>query len=482
MGDLMNVYKCKLIVALLPLLICRGSVSGQSAPAVTLPNIILIVADDLGNGDLGCYGQRKIATPNIDALAAKGMLFKQFYAGTSVCAPSRASLMTGLHTGHTPVRGNREVQPEGQFPLPAHTLTIASMLKQQGYVTGDFGKWGLGYVGSTGDPLKQGFDYFFGYNCQRQSHNYYPDHLWKQDQQVKFDLNRNDNFHDYAPDIIQRQARSFIRENRSKPFFLYLSYTLPHAALQVGDDSLFNAYKNKFNEQPVPVKEPWDGTGYAPQAYPHAAYATMVGKLDQYVGEVMKDVEENGLSPNTIVIFTSDNGPHKEGGNDPEFFNSNMGLRGFKRDLYEGGIRVPMIVSWPGTIKPGMKSEHVGAFWDLLPTFAALSKTTLREYTDGVSFLPELIGQRQQSHELLYWEFHEGGGSQAVRMDQWKGVRRQVVADANAPVELYDLKHDAAEKNDISKKYPEIIRRMRIVMEQQHVENENFPLFKKADQ
>jgi arylsulfatase A len=446
-----------------------------------LPNIVLIVADDLGYGDVGCYGQKKIKTPNIDALAANGMKFTQFYAGTSVCAPSRASLLTGLHTGHTAVRGNRELKPEGQFPLPSNAFTIAELLKKSGYVTGDFGKWGLGPVGSTGDPLNQGFDQFFGYNCQRQSHNYYPDHLWDQDKQVKYDGNTTNNFQVYAPEAIQKKALEFIAGNAAKPFFLYLSYTLPHAALQIKDTALFTEYKMAFNEQPVAVKTPWTGEGYAPQPYPRAAYATMVSTLDRYVGEVISELKNRGLDQNTIIIFTSDNGPHREGGNDPDFFNSNAGLRGYKRALYEGGIRSPLIVSWLPTIKKGSTSQHIGAFWDLMPTFAGITNYKLKEYTDGVSFLPELQGKKQPAHEFLYWEFHEEGGRQAIRMDQWKGVRQGVLNDPNSPIELFDLKKDPGEKSDLAKRFPEIIKSMRIVMDQQHVENDNFPLTKKKN-
>ncbi|MHA4843413.1 arylsulfatase [Flavitalea antarctica] len=450
----------------------------QDGTGNRLPNIVLIVADDLGNGDLGCYGQKKIKTPNIDALASNGMKFSRFYAGTSVCAPSRASLLTGLHTGHTAVRGNKELQPEGQFPLPSNAFTIAELLKKSGYVTGDFGKWGLGPVGSTGDPLKQGFDSFFGYNCQRQSHNYYPDHLWDQDRQVKFAGNSLNNFNVYAPDVIQEKALEFIARNAAKPFFLYLSYTLPHAALQVKDTATFDRYKANF---PVAVKTPWTGEGYAPQPYPRAAYATMVTTLDRYVGEVVNELKRRGLDQHTIIMFTSDNGPHREGGNDPDFFNSNMGFRGYKRDLYEGGIRTPLIVSWLPVIKKGSTSQHIGAFWDILPTIAELTNYKLNEYTDGVSFLPELIARKQPEHEFLYWEFHEGGGRQALRMDQWKGVRQNVLNDPNPPIELYDLKRDPAEKTNLAKKFPEIVNRMRVVIDQQHVENDDFPLTKKKE-
>ncbi|RYY17153.1 MAG: arylsulfatase [Chitinophagaceae bacterium] len=456
-------------------------VLSQDEKRTPLPNIVLIVADDLGIGDLGCYGQTKINTPNIDALAASGMKFNQFYAGTSVCAPSRASLLTGLHTGHTAVRGNREMQPEGQFPLPASAFTIAELLKKSGYTTGNFGKWGLGPVGSAGDPLKQGFERFFGYNCQRQSHNYYPGHLWDQDQQVKFVTNTINSFTVYAPDTIQQKTLQFIASNALKPFFLYLSYTLPHAALQAKDDTMLAAYRGEFKEQPVTIKTPWTGAGYAPQPYPRAAYATMVSTLDRYVGEVLNELKKSGIEQNTIVIFTSDNGPHNEGGNDPAFFNSNMNLRGYKRDLYEGGIRVPLIVSWPSKIRKGSVSRHIGAFWDFMPTFAEIAGYNLNEYTDGLSLLPELLGKKQPVHEFLYWEFHEAGGRQALRMDQWKGVRQNVLNDAAAPIELFDLKNDPGEKLNLAKRFPEIIKTMRVVMEQQHVENEDFPFTKKKE-
>lgn len=443
------------------------------------PNIILIVADDLGIGDLGCYGQKKIKTPNIDALAKSGMRFNQFYSGTSVCAPSRASLMTGLHTGHTAIRGNRAMEPEGQWPLPEKSVTVADNLKKAGYTTGDFGKWGLGPVGSTGDPLKQGFDKFFGYNCQSQAHNYYPDHLWDQDKKLLLTKNTVTSFSDYAPALIQARAKQFLTENADKPFFLFLSYTLPHAALQVPDDSMFRFYRSQFNEQPVAVKA-WTGKGYAPQAYPKAAYATMVSLLDKYVGEIMSEVKARGIADNTIIIFTSDNGAHKEGGHDPDFFDSNLGFRGYKRDLYEGGVRTPMIVSWPGTVRAGSKSEYVGAFWDLMPTFNEVAGFTTDAYTDGISFAPELRSKKQPIHDFLYWEFHEAGGRQAVRMDQWKAVRQNVIEDVSAPIELYDIKNDPGETKNVARKFPNIVSTMRTVMEQQHVEIEDFPLIGKA--
>ena len=445
------------------------------------PNVVFILADDLGYGDLGCYGQKLIKTPNLDKLAAEGIRFTQFYAGTSVCAPSRASLMTGLHTGHTPVRGNDEIQPEGQFPLPDSSFTMAELFKKAGYATGGFGKWGLGYPGSEGEPTKQGFDRFFGYNCQRQSHNYFPDHLWKNETRVAL-TNTLSKQEQYAPDLIQAQALSFMEKNSQQPFFLYLAYTLPHAGLQLpAGDPLFAAYKKEFNEQPKQIPASWDGVGYQPQAYPLAAYAAMVSKLDAYVGQVLERLKALGLEENTMVIFTSDNGPHREGGNQPQSFNSSGGLRGIKRDLYEGGIREPLLVRWPGKIKKSSVSDHIGAAWDFLPTFAALTGQTLPAKSDGVSLLPVLTGKgKTQTHSFLYWEFHEDGGRQAVRMDRWKGVRLNVKADPDGPIQLFDLTADPAETTDLSGTHPDIVRQMAQVMKREHVENKDFPLLNQA--
>lgn len=440
------------------------------------PNIIFILADDMGYGDVGCFGQTLIETPHIDQLAARGIRFTQFYAGTSVCAPSRSSLITGQHTGHTPIRGNYEIKPEGQFPLPDTAYTIAKMLKEAGYVTGDFGKWGLGYPGSGGAPEKQGFDHFFGYNCQRQSHNYFPDHLWNNAVRVDY-ANTPDHQDYYAPDLIQQKALAFIEAHREQPFFLYLSYTLPHAALQLPPgDSLLEYYKKKFGEQPGDIPATWNGVGYQPQAYPHAAYAAMVGKLDQYVGQVVEKLKALHLEENTLVIFTSDNGPHREGGNDPAFFNSNAGFRGIKRDLYEGGIRVPLIASWPAVIKAPRVSSATGAFWDWMPTFAEIAGMPPPPHSDGISLVPLLSNKKKQpQHSFLYWEFHEGGGSQAVRMGRWKGVRVQVMKDPQSPVALYDLLSDPAETKDLSAKNPKIVQQIRVIMEREHVENKDFP-------
>ena len=439
-------------------------------------NVVFILADDLGYGDLGSYGQKLIKTPNIDRLAANGIRFTQFYAGTSVCAPSRASLMTGLHTGHTPIRGNYEIQPEGQLPLPDATFTLAELFKKAGYTTGLFGKWGLGYPGSTGTPNKQGFDQFYGYNCQRQSHNFFPDHLWHNTTRVELD-NTPTKQQAYAPELIQKHALQFLTSNRDQPFFLYLAYTLPHAGLQLpAGDPVFESYEKKFKEAAQPVSAQWNGVGYQPQAYPKAAYAAMVTKLDQYVGEVVKKLQALGIEKNTLIIFTSDNGPHREGGNKPEFFNSSGGLRGVKRDLYEGGIREPMIASWPAKIKKNQESVHIGAFWDFMPTFAALLHLEQPKNTDGISMLPTLLGKgNQQQHHSLYWEFHEDGGRQAIRMGKWKAVRLNVIKDKNAAIQLFDLSADPKETKDLSADHPQVVKEMANLMKNSRIENVNFP-------
>lgn len=455
------------------LLIClQGCMSSQSQEQ-QMPNVILIVADDMGYGDLGCYGQQKIETPHLDALAADGMRFTSFYAGAPVCAPSRAALMTGLHTGHTAIRGNFEIQPEGQLPLPDSAFTIAELFQQAGYSTGGFGKWGLGYPTSEGIPLKQGFDEFYGYNCQREAHNHFPDHLWHNGKKIML---KNDLQHQqqYAAELIQQSALDFI-SGQQQPFFVYMAYTLPHAALQVPEgDSLLPYYIRKFNEQPVPVK-PWNGKGYQPQPYPHAAYAVMVTRLDQYVGEIINQLKKNGQWENTLIIFTSDNGPHIEGGNDPDFFNSNGPWRGRKRDLFEGGIRVPLIVNWPGKTKKGTVSKFPFAAWDLLPTFADITDQNLNNPADGISVYPLWTkGKNETTHDYFYWEFHEGGGKQAVRMGKYKCIRMPLKAPSKTRILLFDLEQDPAEKNDISKAFPDIVERMTGIMDEAHVANKDF--------
>ena len=446
--------KHTITVCLIFLLSASAIAQGKSDHGATLPNIVLIVADDLGYGDLSCYGQKKFLTPNIDRLATEGMLFSHYYAGTTVCAPSRSSMLTGQDTGHTPIRGNKSVEPEGQWSLPGGSVTLAELLKRAGYATGAFGKWGLGYVGTEGDPNRQGFDNFYGYNCQALAHNYYPDHLWDNEQRIDLPENRGRMTGQYAPDIIHKKAMAFMEANRANPFFLYYPTTLPHAELVVPDEELV-AFRGKFGpEKPYDGAQPDDPNyrqgPYSSQAEPHAAFAAMISILDRQVGELMSKLEELGIADNTLVIFTSDNGPHLEGGADPDFFDSNGPLRGYKRDLYEGGIRVPFIVRWKNHVNPGQRSDELVAAWDILPTCAALAGVDKPKDIQGHSILPVLLSKgKQAKHEYLYWEFHENGGAKAIRRGRWKLVCRNVLQPAETTYELYDLDTDISEHRDV---------------------------------
>jgi len=452
---------------------CSGGKKTQE-----LPNIIYILADDLGYGDISCYGQQKFQTPNIDRLAREGILFRQHYAGTTVSAPSRSCLMTGLHTGHTPIRGNREIVPEGQWPLPAESFTIAEMLKTKGYVTGAFGKWGLGFIDTEGDPNAQGFDEFYGYNCQRLAHNYYPAYLWHNHEKIFLHENDSGKRGAYSADLIHKAALNFIEKNRDKHFFLYYPTTIPHAELFAKEE-----YMQKFRGKYEPEKSfkgVDDGPDfrlgpYGSQPEAHAAFAAMITQLDDYIGEILNKLEELGIAGNTIVIFTSDNGPHQEAGADPDFFNSNGHLRGYKRDLYEGGIRVPMLVRWPGKIKAGTITDHLSAFWDVMPTLAELTGAEVPENIDGISFLPTLLDRkRQKQHDYLYWEFHEQGGKIAVRTGNWKGVKLNVNKDPQAKIELYDLSKDPGETTDVSSAYPDVVNRINDIIKQAHTMSDIF--------
>ena len=444
------------------------------------PNIVFILADDLGYGDLGVYGQQYIHTPHLDRLAAEGMRFTQFYAGTTVCAPSRSSLLTGQHTGHTYIRGNKEIQPEGQEPLADSVQTFAQLLQQAGYVTGAFGKWGPGMVGTSGDPNRKGFDEFFGYNCQRQSHRYYPTHLWHNSEKIILDGNDLSQQVHYAPSLIQQKTLAFIENHKDSSFFLFIPTVLPHAELQGPEDEYYRQYEHAFDETPHHGSDYGPGAtvaGYASVDKPRATFAAMVSRMDAYVGQVLDKLDELGLTDNTLVIFSSDNGPHQEGGADPEFFNSAGGLRGVKRDLYEGGIRTPLIAHWPNHIAAGSVSDHIGAFWDIMPTLVELTGAPRPHYTDGISLLPTLLGQGdQQQHGYLYWEFHEGGGRQAVRMGNWKGVRLNVKEAPDGPIALYDLQADPAETTDVAAARPEIAKQLAERMEKAHHESAVFPL------
>lgn len=439
-----------------------------------MPNIIYILADDLGYGDLSCYGQTKFSTPNIDKLASQGMLFTQHYSGSTVCAPSRSTLMTGMHTGHTIIRGNKvrkkdSILLEGQFPIPDNTYTLPEMLKEKGYKTGAFGKWGLGFPGSEGDPTEQGFDTFFGYNCQRLGHNYYPYHLWSNKDSIVLNGNAAMKKEIYGPELIHQKTIQFIEDNKEEPFFLYVASIIPHAEL-VAPEKIVKEFRGNYSPEKefngVDDGPEYRNGPYASQKECHATFAAMVSILDQQVGEIMEKVIELGLDKNTLIVFTSDNGPHNEGGADPEFFNSNGDLKGHKRDLYEGGIRVPMIVSWPEKIKASTKSDHISAFWDIFPTLGAIIEADIPDNIDGVSFLPTLLNnaEKQKEHKYLYWEFHEKGGRQAVRKGNWKAVKYNVLKQPNAPLELYDLSKDIKEEHNIAKEHPRIVKEMEKIM------------------
>ncbi len=453
------------------------------------PNIIFIMADDLGYGDLGCYGQTKIQTPNINKLAEQGMLFTQFYSGSAVCAPARSTLMTGMHTGHTWVRGNKATGDEGDQPLGPDVFTVAQLMKNAGYATGAFGKWGLGMADTPGGPNQKGFDEFFGYLCQRQAHRYYPEYLWHNDQKYYLEGNDWAQKQTYSVDVIHDKTLNFIKANKDKPFFLYVPSIIPHAELIAPDDQYLEMFKGKFEETPWgvdnPARNPYEGNdygsedfeifGYAPQPAPRAVFAAMVSRLDAQVGEIMDLLDELGLAENTLILFTSDNGAHQEGGADPDFFDSNGLLRGYKRDLYEGGIRVPMIARWPEKIKAGSRSEHMGAFYDLLPTLAEMTGQSLSVPTDGLSFLPALSGEgNQQTHEYLYWEFHERNGRQAIRKGDWKLVKYDVLNE-DCKTELFHLSDDPEEKTDLAEKHPEMASELENLLMNARTPSEIFP-------
>jgi arylsulfatase A len=468
--------KNRLSIALCASSALMSCTPGQKKEA--LPNIVYILADDLGYGDLSCYGQKKFSTPNIDRLASEGMLFTQHYTGCTVSAPSRSCLMTGLHTGHTPIRGNKGWEPEGNWPLPANTFTIAGMLKTRDYVTGAFGKWGLGYIESEGDPNLQGFDEFYGYNCQSLAHNYYPDHLWHNHEKIILHDNDSSKTGAYSADLIHKAALEFLEKNRNNRFFLFYPTTIPHAELFAKEE-----YMEQFRGKFMPEKlykgidsGPTFRSGpYGSQPEAHAAFAAMVKELDDYVGDLLDKLKELGLEKNTIVIFASDNGPHLEGGADPDYFDSNGPLRGYKRDMYEGGIRTPMLVRWPGKVKAGSKNDIVTAFWDLMPTFADISRAEIPVPIDGISFLPSLLGKKQKGHDYLYWEFHEQGGKMAVRMGNWKAVKLNIDKMPVGETELYDLSADIGETNNIASSRPDIVEKMEEIMKEEHTPSVDFP-------
>jgi len=482
------------------------------------PNIIYFLADDLGYGEVGVYGQKRIKTPNIDALAKSGIRFTQHYSGAPVCAPARYVFLTGKHSGNAYIRGNDEwnergdvwdyekvfLDPglEGQRPIPANTVTIGSQLKKAGYTTGIFGKWGLGAPKTDGTPILQGFDTFYGYNCQRQAHNLYPSHLWENTEKVllnnelvspntkldsladPYDDNSYSKFlqKEYAPKKIHEKAISFIKANKDEPFFMYYASPLPHLPLQAPKEYV-DKYRKIFGEE-----EPYIGNeSYFPNRYPRATYAAMISYLDDQLGELVSTLKELGIYENTLIIFSSDNGPTYLGGVDFDYFESSKpfsnGYGRTKGFVYEGGIRIPLIASWPNHIKPGTTSDHISAFYDLMPTICELSGIEPPKDIDGISFKATLLDKKQKKHDFLYWEFPSYNGQQAVRIGKWKGVRKNIF-DGNLAIELYDLETDIEEKVNVSKQYPEIIKKMEIIMKQEHepASNDKFKFEQLGDQ
>jgi arylsulfatase A-like enzyme len=426
----------------------------SAEPAETRPpNIIFILADDLGYGDLGCYGQKVIKTPCIDRLAAEGVRFTDCYAGSTVCAPSRCCLMTGFHTGHARVRGNARI------PLLPENVTVAEVLKEAGYATGIVGKWGLGEPDTSGIPNRQGFDTWFGYLNQGRAHNYYPDYLWKNEEKFFLKGNENNKKGEYSHDLFTKEALDFVRRHKDKPFFLYLAYTLPHANNELGRET--------GNGMEVPSNEPYAKENWPLQQKNHAA---MITRMDRDVGRLMELLTKLGIDKNTVVFFSSDNGPHREGGAKPEFFDSNGALRGIKRDLYEGGIRVPMIVRWPGKIKPGTVSGQVWTFWDFPPTAAEIARARAPVNIDGISMVPAILGKKQRDHDFLYWEFHERGFTQAVRMGKWKAVRFR----NRQGLELYDLEADISEEQNVAGKHPRVVAKIEEYLKSARTKSEHW--------
>lgn len=470
------------------------------------PNIIYILADDLGYGDLGVYGQTKIETPNIDALAKEGMMFTQHYTAAPVCAPARASLLTGLHGGHASIRGNDEWEErgdvwnyrtmindstlEGQRPMPENTVTMAQFLKEANYKTGIVGKWGLGAPQTQSIPTEMGFDYFFGYNCQRLAHTYTPVHLYENEHRVYLNNDTiapheglskdSDEFStaayakftqpDYSPTLIFDKMMGFIEANKKGPFFMYWASPIPHVPLQAPQNWV-DYYVDKFgDEEPYFFKS--ERGSYFPTRYPRATYAAMISYLDENVGKLVAYLKKEGLYDNTLIIFTSDNGPASDGGADPEWFNSGGVLQGQagrgKGYTYEGGIRVPMIAAWPSKIKAGSTSHHISAFYDLLPTFNEIANVKTDYKTDGISFYNALTNSGvQKQHEYLFWEFAGYNGQVAVRMDNWKMIWKNI-NKGNKAVELYDLDNDIQEKNNVMEQHPEMLKKFYEILKKEH--------------
>ena len=445
------------------------------------PNIIWVMADDLGYGDLGSYGQEQIQTPRLDQMASEGLRFTQFYSGHTVCAPARSSLMTGQHTGQTRVRGNFSSVTSDRVPLEPEDFTVGELLQQAGYTTALIGKWGLGEPNTTGLPNLKGFDYFWGFLNQRRAHTYHPEWVWRNDTRVVLDQNSDrvefsagfavGNHDHYSHDLDIKEAEWFIRANRDGPFFLYLALQIPHAELIVPDDSLEEYLDEDGNS--IFDEQPFEGSAtYRPLSIPNATYAAMVTRLDRDIGGILDLLKELNIHENTLVFFTSDNGPHSAGGYNPDYFNSNGPLRGIKRDLYEGGIRVPMIVWMPGTVPQGETNEQVWAMWDFMPTAAEIAEVDIPDQINGISMMNALLNRPQEDPEYLYWEFHEGVFSQAVRFDDWKAVR----PDYGEEIELYDLSTDFGETNNLAGQYPEIVEKAEELFHSARTSTEHWPV------
>ncbi len=474
---------------LLALLLSAGYLSAGYMLPSSKPNIIYIYADDMGYAELGCYGQQKIKTPHLDKLAAEGIRFTQHYTSTPVCAPARCQLLTGKHAGHSYIRGNYELGgfadslEAGQMPLYPGAFTIGRMLQQSGYKTACIGKWGLGMANTTGNPNQQGFDYFYGYLDQKQSHNFYPTHLWENGKAVPLN-NPVINVHrkltpetatdeafayyrgkDYAIDKMAEKAMSFVQENKNRPFFLYLPFTAPHVSLQAPEAAV-KEYIGKFEEKPYLGQQ-----SYAATPYPRATYAAMITHMDRQVGALMQLLKDLNIDNNTIVMFSSDNGATFNGGVEAAYFRSVANLRGLKMDVYEGGIREPMLARWPGQIPAGQITGHVSVQYDVMATLAELVGYKSSIDTDGVSFLPTLLGQkdRQKKREYIYWEYPEKGGQLAIRMGRWKAVKTNVRKNRTASWELYDLSKDESETTDLAVHHPELLRRFDAIVQREHV-------------
>lgn len=447
--------------------ITTGGQSRDARPAP--PNILLIHADDLGYGDLSVYGQERFQTPSLDAVARRGIRFTQYYSGSTVCAPSRAALMTGFHTGHAWVRGN------GDIPLRDEDVTLGEVLRGTGYRTAVIGKWGLGVPGTDGAPNRQGFDHAFGFMDHRHAHRQYTDHLWRNGERADTNLDR-----DYVGDLFTREAEAFITRNDSRPFFVYLNYTVPHAELRAPEDSL-QPFRGRFPEKPFQnpkadarqsgAQFDLPSLGYRSQPEPFAAFAGMITRMDRDIGRLLDLLRSRGIERNTLVLFTSDNGPHREGGADPALFRSSGPLRGIKRDLYEGGIRVPMIAQWPGTIPAGVTSDHPWAHWDILPTLADIGGAPIPPALDGIPMTRALRGEPQSPHQFMYWEFHERGFQQAVRMGNWKAVRLK----PDLPLELYDLATDPTERHNIASSHTEVVQAIERYLKTARTPSERWP-------